>query len=97
MEVCREIDSGIETRQLNLPTIVTVDLRLNEPRYASLPNIMKARSKPLETIEISSFDIDISPRVKVISVEESGTKDRASKQVQSAEELFSELSQLGVL
>jgi len=72
-------------------------LRLNEPRYASLPNIMKARSKPLETIEISSLDIDISPRVKVISVEESGTKDRASKQVQSAEELFSELSQLGVL
>ena len=96
-EVCREIDSGIETRQLNLPAIVTVDLRLNEPRYASLPNIMKARSKPLETIEISSFDIDISPRVKVISVEESGTKDRASKQVQSAEELLSELSQLGVL
>jgi len=51
----------------------------------------------LETIEISSFDFDISPRVKVISVEESGTKDRASKQVQSAEELFSELIQLGVL
>ncbi len=92
-----EIDSGIETRQLNLPAIVTVDLRLNEPRYASLPNIMKARSKPLETIEISSFDIDISPRVKVVSVEESGTKDRTSKQVHSAEELFSELSQLGVL
>jgi len=96
-EVCREIDSGIETRQLNLPAIVTVDLRLNEPRYASLPNIMKARSKPLETIEMSSFDIDISPRIKVISVEESGTKDRASKKVQSAEELFSELNQLGVL
>ncbi len=96
-EVCREIDSGIETRLLNLPAIVTVDLRLNEPRYASLPNIMKARSKPLETIAISSFDIDIRPRVKVISVEESGSKDRASKQVQSAEELFSELSHLGVL
>ena len=46
VEVCREIDSGIETRKLNLPSIVTVDLRLNEPRYASLPNIMKARSKP---------------------------------------------------
>ena len=83
--------------KLSLPSIVTVDLRLNEPRYASLPNIMKARSKPLETIELSSLDIDTSPRIKVISVEESGTKDRASKQISSAEEFFSELNQLGVL
>ena len=97
VEVSREIDSGIETRKLSLPSIVTVDLRLNEPRYASLPNIMKARSKPLETIELSSLDIDTSPRIKVISVEESGTKDRASKQISSAEEFFSELNQLGVL
>jgi electron transfer flavoprotein beta subunit len=97
VEVCREIDSGIETRKLNLPSIVTVDLRLNEPRYASLPNIMKARSKPLETIEIESLGIDITPRIKVISVTESGTKDRASKQISSAEEFFSELNQLGVL
>ena len=97
VEVCREIDSGIETRKLNLPSIVTVDLRLNEPRYASLPNIMKARSKPLETIEIESLGIDITPRIKVISVAESGTKDRASKQISSAEEFFSELNQLGVL
>ena len=97
VEVCREIDSGIEIRKLNLPSIVTVDLRLNEPRYASLPNIMKARSKPLETIEIESLGIDITPRIKVISVEESGTKDRASKQISSAEEFFSELNQLGVL
>ena len=97
VEVSREIDSGIETRKLSLPSIVTVDLRLNEPRYASLPNIMKARSKPLETIELSSLDIDTSPRIKVISVEESGTKDRASKQISSAEEFFSELNQLGGL
>ena len=97
IEVSREIDSGIETRKLNIPAIVTVDLRLNEPRYASLPNIMKARSKPLETIELSSLDIDITPRVKVLSVEESGTKDRAAKEVQSAQELYSELNQLGVL
>ena len=97
VEVCREIDSGIETRKLNLPSIVTVYLRLNEPRYASLPNIMKARSKPLEIIEIESLGIDITPRIKVISVEESGTKDRASKQINSAEEFFSELNQLGVL
>jgi electron transfer flavoprotein beta subunit len=97
VEVSREIDSGIETRKLNLPAIVTVDLRLNEPRYASLPNIMKARSKPLETIELSSLGIDTSPRIKVVSVEESGTKDRASKQISSAEELFTELNQMGVL
>jgi electron transfer flavoprotein beta subunit len=97
VEVCREIDSGIETRKLNLPAIVTVDLRLNEPRYASLPNIMKARSKPLETIELSSLEIDTAPRIKVVSVEESGTKDRASKQISSAEELFNELNQMGVL
>ena len=88
VEVVREIDSGIETRKLNLPAIVTVDLRLNEPRYASLPNIMKARSKPLETIELSSLGIDTAPRIKVVSVEESGTKDRASKQISSAEELI---------
>ena len=97
VEVCREIDSGIETRKLSMPAIVTVDLRLNEPRYASLPNIMKARSKPMETIELSSLDIDTSPRIKVVSVEESGTKDRASKQINSAEELFTELNQMGVL
>ena len=80
-----------------MPAIVTVDLRLNEPRYASLPNIMKASSKPMETIELSSLDIDTSPRIKVVSVEESGTKDRASKQINSAEELFTELNQMGVL
>ncbi|SUZ96592.1 uncharacterized protein METZ01_LOCUS49446 [marine metagenome] len=97
VEVSREIDSGIESRKLNIPAIVTVDLRLNEPRYASLPNIMKARSKPLETIELTSLDIDVTPRVKVLSVEESGTKDRAAKEVQSAQELYSELNQLGVL
>ena len=97
VEVSREIDSGIETRKLNIPAIVTVDLRLNEPRYASLPNIMKARSKPLETIELASLDIDLTPRVKVLGVEESGTKDRAAKEVQSAQELYSELNQLGVL
>ena len=97
VKVSREIDSGIESRKLNIPAIVTVDLRLNEPRYASLPNIMKARSKPLETIELISLDIDVTPRVKVLSVEESGTKDRAAKEVQSAQELYSELNQLGVL
>ncbi len=97
IEVYREIDSGIETRSIKLPAIVTVDLRLNEPRYASLPNIMKARSKPLETIEISSLDVDISSRINVLSVEESGSKDRSAKNVNSASELFDELKKLGVM
>ncbi len=97
IEVYREIDSGIETRSIKLPAIVTVDLRLNEPRYASLPNIMKARSKPLETIEISSLDVDISARINVLSVEESGSKDRSAKNVNSASELFDELKKLGVM
>jgi electron transfer flavoprotein beta subunit len=97
VEICREVDSGIETRNLKFPSIVTVDLRLNEPRYASLPNIMKARSKPLETVELSSLGIDTSPRIKTLSVEESGSKDRSAKQVGSANELFDELSQLGVI
>ncbi|MDP6103347.1 MAG: electron transfer flavoprotein subunit beta/FixA family protein [Gammaproteobacteria bacterium] len=97
IEVYREIDSGIETRSIKLPAIVTVDLRLNEPRYASLPNIMKARSKPLETIEISSLDVDTSARINVLSVEESGSKDRSAKNVNSASELFDELKKLGVM
>ena len=71
VEVSREIDSGIEIRKLNLLAIVTVDLRLNEPRYASLPNIMKALSKPLETIELDSLRIDTSLRIKLISVVDS--------------------------
>ena len=97
IEVYREIDSGIETRGIKLPAIVTVDLRLNEPRYASLPNIMKARSKPLETIEISSLDVDTSARINVLSLEESGSKDRSAKNVSSASELFDELKKLGVM
>jgi electron transfer flavoprotein beta subunit len=58
---------------------------------------MKARSKPLETVELSSLDIDTSPRVKVLGVEESGSKDRAAKQINSANELFEELKQLGAM
>ena len=64
----REVDGGLEHMECTLPAIVTVDLRLNEPRYASLPNIMKARQKKIEQIEISSMDLDIDPRLKVIEV-----------------------------
>ena len=67
-EVTREIDGGLQTVSVNLPAIVTTDLRLNEPRYASLPNIMKAKSKPLDVIQASDFGVDISPRISTLKV-----------------------------
>ena len=70
LEVTREIDEGLETIEVNIPAIVTCDLRLNEPRYASLPNIMKAKKKPLEILTASEFGIDRTPRVQQIKVEE---------------------------
>jgi len=69
-EVTREIDGGLETVSLRLPAVVTVDLRLNEPRYASLPNIMKAKKKPLETVEPSALGVDPAPRLKTLKVVE---------------------------
>jgi electron transfer flavoprotein beta subunit len=69
-EVTREVDAGAETVSLTLPAIVTTDLRLNEPRYASLPNIMKAKKKPLEVLAADSLGVDIAPRLTVLSVTE---------------------------
>ncbi|MBP2301998.1 electron transfer flavoprotein subunit beta/FixA family protein [Azospirillum picis] len=68
--VTREIDGGLETVELKLPAIVTADLRLNEPRYASLPNIMKAKKKPLETVTPDSLGVDVTPRLKTLKVAE---------------------------
>ncbi len=68
--VTREVDGGLETVRLTLPAIVTADLRLNEPRYASLPNIMKARKKPIENIKPADLGVDPTPRLRVIKVEE---------------------------
>jgi electron transfer flavoprotein beta subunit len=70
LEIVREIDEGLETIEVNIPAIVTCDLRLNEPRYASLPNIMKAKKKPVDQLNASDLGVDISPRVKQIKVEE---------------------------
>ena len=67
--VTREVDGGMQTVSLNLPAIITTDLRLNEPRYASLPNIMKAKRKPLDVISASELGLDIAPRVKTLKVE----------------------------
>ena len=66
--VTREVDGGLQTVSVNLPAIVTTDLRLNEPRYASLPNIMKAKSKPLDVMPVAEFGIDITPRISTLKV-----------------------------
>ena len=70
LEVVREVDEGLETIEVNIPSIVTCDLRLNEPRYASLPNIMKAKKKPIEQINSSDLGVDIKSRIEQIKVEE---------------------------
>jgi electron transfer flavoprotein beta subunit len=68
--VTREIDGGLETLALTLPAVVTTDLRLNEPRYVTLPNIMKAKKKPLDTVKPEDLGVDVAPRIKTIKVEE---------------------------
>tara|TARA_Y200000002_G_scaffold351679_1_gene329869 strand:- start:313 stop:1068 length:756 start_codon:yes stop_codon:yes gene_type:complete len=70
LDVTREIDGGLETIRVNIPCVITTDLRLNEPRYASLPNIMKAKQKKIELLEISDLGIDIKNRLKVLEVNE---------------------------
>ena len=69
VKVTREIDGGLQTVELNLPAVVTTDLRLNEPRYTSLPNIMKAKKKPLDTKTAADLGVDLTPRVTTVSVE----------------------------
>jgi electron transfer flavoprotein beta subunit len=68
--VSREVDGGAETLSLTLPAVVTTDLRLNEPRYVTLPNIMKAKKKPLETMKPADLSVDVTPRLKTLKVEE---------------------------
>jgi electron transfer flavoprotein beta subunit len=70
MTVTREVDGGLETIAVKLPAIVTTDLRLNEPRYASLPNIMKAKKKPIDTLTPDALGVDVAPRLETLSVEE---------------------------
>src|SRR4051794_18506985 len=89
-EVTREVDGGMQTVSLNLPAIVTTDLRLNEPRYASLPNIMKAKKKPIDQKKPTDFGVDVAPRVKVLKTgEPSGRK--AGIKVKTVAELVSKL------
>ena len=88
--VTREIDGGLETVALTLPAVVTTDLRLNEPRYASLPNIMKARKKPIETLKPADLGVDPAPRLTVITVAEP-PKRQAGVKVGSVAELVNKL------
>ena len=90
LEVTREIDEGLETIEVNLPAIVTCDLRLNEPRYASLPNIMKSKKKHLEILTAADLGVDTTPRVEQIKVEEPA-KRKAGIKVASVAELDSKL------
>jgi electron transfer flavoprotein beta subunit len=88
--VTREVDGGLETVSLALPAIVTADLRLNEPRYASLPNIMKARKKPIETLKPADLGVDPAPRLTIVKVAEP-PKRQAGAKVGSVAELVSKL------
>jgi len=89
-KVTREVDGGLETVALKLPAIVTADLRLNEPRYASLPNIMKARKKPIEVVKPADLGVDMAPRLSVLKVEEP-PKRVAGVKVGSVAELVDKL------
>ncbi len=78
-EVSREVDGGLETLSMSLPAVVTTDLRLNEPRYVTLPNIMKAKKKPLETIKPADLGVDVTPRLKTLKVTEPPTRKAGVK------------------
>ena len=96
-KVTREVDGGLQTITVKMPTIITVDLRLNEPRYASLPNIMKAKAKPLATKTPADYGVDVTPRLSVVkTVEPAGRK--AGVRVGSVDELIAKLKdEAGVL
>jgi len=90
LEVTREVDEGLETLEINIPAVVTCDLRLNEPRYASLPNIMKAKKKAIEQIIVKDLGVDIANRIQLLKVEEP-PKRKGGTKVNSVAELVSKL------
>lgn len=94
--VTREVDGGLQTIEVKLPAIVTADLRLNEPRYASLPNIMKAKKKPLEEKTAADYGVDTTPRLTVVSTREPEGR-KAGIKVGSVDELVSKLKEAGVV
>ena len=94
--VTREVDGGLQTVALEMPAIVTTDLRLNEPRYASLPNIMKAKKKPIDTKEPGDYGVDIAPRLSVVKVTEPPVRE-AGEKVEDVAELVSKLKAKGAI
>ena len=96
-KVTREVDGGLQTVELKMPAIVTTDLRLNQPRYASLPNIMKAKKKPLDEKSPADYGVDVAPRLKVLKTEEPGGR-KAGVKVKDVAELVDKLkNEAGVL
>jgi electron transfer flavoprotein beta subunit len=95
-KVTREIDGGLQTVEVKLPAVVTTDLRLNEPRYASLPNIMKAKKKPIDEKSAADLGVDIAPRFKVLKVSEPPKRGGGVK-VATVAELLDKLKTDGVI
>jgi electron transfer flavoprotein beta subunit len=96
-KVTREVDGGLQTVELKLPAVVTTDLRLNQPRYASLPNIMKAKKKPLDEKSPADYGVDVAPKLKVLKTEEPGGR-KAGVKVKTVAELVDKLkNEAGVL
>ena len=96
VQVTREVDGGLQTVKLQGPAIVTTDLRLNEPRYASLPNIMKAKKKPIEEMTADQLGVDLAPRLEILKTSEPSGRSAGVK-VASAAELVGKLAEAGVL
>ena len=89
-KVTREIDGGLETVEVKMPAVITTDLRLNTPRYATLPNIMKAKKKPLDVLKPDALGVDVAPRVKTLKVAEPG-KRKAGVMVKDVADLVDKL------
>jgi electron transfer flavoprotein beta subunit len=96
-DVTREVDGGLETVSLTLPSVVTTDLRLNEPRYASLPNIMKAKKKPIDQVSVEDLGVDASPRLATLKVEEPPARQGGGKVVDVAELVDKLKNEAGVI
>ncbi|MEM1351344.1 MAG: electron transfer flavoprotein subunit beta/FixA family protein [Pseudomonadota bacterium] len=94
--VTREVDGGLQTIKVSMPTVITVDLRLNEPRYASLPNIMKAKKKPLDEKSAADYGVDVTPRLSIVKTEEPAERAAGIK-VGSVDELVSKLKEAGAV
>jgi electron transfer flavoprotein beta subunit len=94
LTVTREVDGGLETVKVKIPAVISADLRLNEPRYATLPNIMKAKKKPLDKKTAKDLGVDISPRIEIISVEDPPVRE-AGQKVADVDELIAKLKKLG--